>query len=177
MSINSIIIPLIEPEYTAEYIANVFWCQLIAQVGIITLLTYVKNQTIYSVAYITIDHWHDTENAYNFIQRLKNPKLEARIVHKEDYWWAVYINKHKQFERIIGSDITIFNTHYFKTTIQDDEDQDQDQEDELTSLIMETSDTEYTDINTFINTVNTSNNTSNTQYWNKSYESYEYLLN
>ena len=115
MSITSIIIPFIERQYTAEYIANVFWKQLIAQVGIITLLTYVKNNNVYSTAYITIDEWHDTENAYNFIQRLKNPNLEARIIHSEDNWWPVYINRYTNYRQITGADTTIFNTFYFNS--------------------------------------------------------------
>lgn len=115
MSIDSIMILFIEPQYTAEYIANVFWRQLIAQVGIITLLTYVKNNHIYSMAYITIDEWHDTENAYNFIQRLKNPNLETRIVHSEDNWWPVYISNYINPREFIGPEKTIFNTFYFKS--------------------------------------------------------------
>jgi hypothetical protein len=142
MSITSIVIPFVEPEYTAEFIANVFWRQLIAQVGIITLLTYSRNNNIYSMAYVTIDEWHDSENAYNFIQRLKNPNMEARLVYSEDNWWNVYINtnnNYNNYKLITGLDTTtIFNTYYFKSRVEYEED------DELTISTRAVSD-EYTE--------------------------------
>jgi hypothetical protein len=161
MSITSIVIPFIEPEYTAEFIANVFWKQLIAQVGIITLLTYTRNKIIYSMAYITIDEWHDSENAYNFIQRLKNPNIETRLVHSEDNWWTVYINTNNNYngyKLITGLDTTtIFNTYYFKSS----------KEDELTISTralsddtQETIDTEDTEWNEAYNTLSQINHTN-----------------
>lgn len=162
MSITSIVIPFIESEYTAEFIANVFWKQLIAQVGIITLLTYTRNKIIYSMAYITIDEWHDSENAYNFIQRLKNPNIETRLVHSEDNWWNVYINtnnKYNNYKLITGLDTTtIFNTYYFKSRVEE--------EDELTISTralsddtQETIDTEDTEWNEAYNTLSQINHT------------------
>lgn len=169
MSITSIMIPFIESQYTAEYIANVFWRQLIAQVGIITLLTYTKNNNVYSMAYITIDEWHDSENAYNFIQRLKNPNVEARIVHSEDYWWPVYINTHNNHHKFVGADTTIFNTFYFNSRreLYEDEDQDEDTEE----LTISTS--SMTDICSKTNTVETQYSNS----WDESYENLSQFSN
>lgn len=167
MSITSIMIPFIEPEYTAEYIANVFWRQLIAQVGIITLLTYTKNNNVYSMAYITIDEWHDSENAYNFIQRLKNPNVETRIVHSEDYWWPVYINTNNNYHKYIGADTTIFNTYYFNSRREFYEDEEQEQDEDTVST------SSMTDICSETNTVETQYSKS----WDEAYENLSQFSN
>jgi hypothetical protein len=40
-------------------------------------------------AYIEVAEWCDRESAYNLIQRIKNPRLEARFVYNDDDWWAI----------------------------------------------------------------------------------------
>jgi hypothetical protein len=108
----------IESQYTAEYIANVFWKQNIAKVSNITLIPYLKDCEIYSVAYITLDQWCDSEAAYNFIQRLKYHVREARIVHNDDNWWPVQVNTHNNGNLEVGSYTTWFPSSYFDREIE-----------------------------------------------------------
>jgi hypothetical protein len=107
--------------YTAEYIANVFWNQNIAQVSAITLIPYFKNQEYILCAYIDIANWCDTEAAYNFIQRLRVPEGEARLVHHDDEWWPVQINTHNAGQLDAGSYTTKFPQSYFVKEEPEDE--------------------------------------------------------
>jgi hypothetical protein len=47
-----------------------------------------RNQLCYT-AYIEVAEWCDREVAYNLIQKIKDPRKEARIVYEDDNWWAV----------------------------------------------------------------------------------------
>jgi hypothetical protein len=47
-----------------------------------------RNQLCYT-AYIEVAEWCDREAAYNLIQKIKDPRKEARIVYEDDDWWAV----------------------------------------------------------------------------------------
>lgn len=113
MSIKSLMIPCVEIQYTQEYIANVFWRQYIAKVNSITLLPYVQDSKIYSIAYISIAEWCDSEAAYNFIKRLKNPNIESRIVHHEDNWWPIQLNTHNNGNIAVGCYTLAFDSTYF----------------------------------------------------------------
>ena len=123
MSNKNLMITNIESQYTAEYIANVFWNQKIAKVNNITLIPYLKDTEIYNVAYISIAEWCDTEPAYNFIQRLKYHVKEARIIHHDDYWWPVQINTHNNGNLAVGPYTTWFPNNYF---VKDNLDLDDD---------------------------------------------------
>ena len=114
-------ITCVESQYTQEYIANVFWRQHIAKVGSITLIPYLKNGQIYSIAYIAIDEWCDSEAAYNFIQRLKDSSREVRIVHQDDDWWTVEINTHNNGEIYVGAYTMAFMSDYFVKDLEDDD--------------------------------------------------------
>lgn len=111
MSIHNLMIQYVEGQYNHEYIANVFWVQNLAKVHSITLVPYLKNSEIYNIAYITIEQWCDSEAAYNFIQRLKKPEKEARIVYHEDYWWLVELNTHNDGKMFLGAYTVVFNSH------------------------------------------------------------------
>jgi len=112
MTIKSLIIHCVESQYTQEYIANVFWKQRIAKVSSITLIPYINKSEMYSVAYIYINEWCDTEAAYNFIRYLNNPSKEARIIHYDDEWWPVQLISHNC--DIYVKDYTIkFDSAYF----------------------------------------------------------------
>lgn len=95
-AITSIYIPCIDTEFNAEFIADVFNRNGIAQVSnvyIEPMLFKRKNGLPRcNRAYIGIKSWHDTEAAFNFIARLRNPSREARLVYSDDNWWPVYIN-------------------------------------------------------------------------------------
>ena len=122
MSVNSLMIANVESQYTAEYIANVLWNQSLAKASSITLIPYLKETEILQMAYIEIDHWCDTEVAYNFLQRLKVPEGESRLVHLADKWWPVHINSHNNGRLLVGIYTTTFSDSYFtKTNICDEE--------------------------------------------------------
>ena len=84
--IKNLVIHNIEKCYTPDYISNVLFEQHIAQVN--TVVKMINNKDYYT-AIIIVKEWLDTEVAYNFIQRLNNPLVETRIVHKDDNWWRV----------------------------------------------------------------------------------------
>lgn len=96
-SITSIYIPHVEKRFTAEYVANTFNRNGIALVSKVFLKPYKninKNRlNIFNHAYVHIKSWYETEASYSFIQRLRNPNLEARIVHSGDNWWAVDVSR------------------------------------------------------------------------------------
>ena len=91
MSINSLTIQCVESRFTAEYIANAFWNQRIAQVKTITLVPYLKNTVMFQMAYVVIENWCDSEVAYNFIKRLQKAEGEVRFVHQTDEWWPIQL--------------------------------------------------------------------------------------
>ena len=101
-AISSVYIPHIKKDNDAEFIAYIFERNLIAQVSRVAI-EYNKKTKKYS-AFVGIHSWCDTEIAYNFLHRLKNPKKEARIVYRDDEWWVVEVNKfpHKLISKASG---------------------------------------------------------------------------
>jgi arsenate reductase-like glutaredoxin family protein len=94
-AITSICIPRIESVFNAEFIADVFDRNGIAQVSRVYIEPYkssIKNG--YNRAYIAINAWYSTDSAYNFMNRLLNRNREARIIYSDDNWWPVDINKY-----------------------------------------------------------------------------------
>lgn len=91
--IKSLFIGAIETSFTADHIMDAFYCQDIATISQVTLVPFKAKYGLLNRAYLDIHEWHTTEAAYNFIQRLKDPSREARIVHSDDNWWAVKVNK------------------------------------------------------------------------------------
>ncbi len=91
--IKSLFISAIDVSYSADDIMDVFYCQNIATISRITLVPYESKTGVRNRAYIDIHEWHPTEAAYNFIKRLKDNKSEARIVHSDDNWCVVGVNK------------------------------------------------------------------------------------
>jgi hypothetical protein len=88
-AITSLYIPHVEPYYSADYVADILDRNGIAKVSKIAFELNNK----YKRAWIDIKAWHDTDAAYNFINMLRNPSREVRLVHCGDYWWSVKINK------------------------------------------------------------------------------------
>jgi hypothetical protein len=91
-TIKSLYIPCLESSVTGNQIIEVFYMNGIATVGKVTLIPIIKNLTVYNKAYVDILQWHDTEVSYNFIQRLRDPSRETRLVYSDDDWFAMYIN-------------------------------------------------------------------------------------
>ena len=114
MSVNNLMITSVEDQYTAEYIANSFWRNNIAKVSKITLIPYLKNSEIRNVAYIVVSQWCESEAAYNFIQRLKQPEGEARIVHHDEDWFPVQLNTHNNGDLEVGNYTTIIPNQYYE---------------------------------------------------------------
>jgi len=88
MPILSLVIPCVSPTVSAGDIARIFYKLEIATLKAITLLPICD--TI--CAYIEIGYWHETETAYRFIERLRNPEKETRIVYNDPSWWIVMEN-------------------------------------------------------------------------------------
>jgi hypothetical protein len=96
-AVTSLYIPHVEKHFNAEYIADIFSKNGLAQVSRVYIEPYktnINNRLNYNRAYIQIDSWHETEAAYCFIKRLRNPRIEARVFHSGDDWWAVDINRY-----------------------------------------------------------------------------------
>ena len=91
--IKSLFIGAIETSFTADHIMDAFYCQNIATISRVTLVPFNVKSGPLNRAYLNIHEWHPTEAAYNFIQRLKESNKEARIIHTDDDWWAVRVNK------------------------------------------------------------------------------------
>ena len=91
--IKSLFINAIDVSFTADDIMDVFYCQDIATISRVTLVPFLRGDGFLNRAYLDIHEWHTTEAAYNFIQRLKDSTREARIVHSDDNWWPVKVNK------------------------------------------------------------------------------------
>jgi len=115
MSIRSIIIQNIEAGITAKFVAQTLFRQGYAETKAITLIPYLKNGVVYKTAYVDIANWADSEVAYNFIKRLNNDALEARICYSDDDWWVVTTNTHNQGNINLYSYSTQFPSGYFQT--------------------------------------------------------------
>lgn len=110
-AVTSLYIPHVEKNFNAEYIADIFSRNGLAQVSRVYIEPYktiIKNRLNYNRAYILIDSWHETEAAYSFIQRLRNPSAEARLVHSDDNWWAVDINRNPSVFKTNNRVLTVF---------------------------------------------------------------------
>lgn len=110
--ITSICIYRIENHIDAEFIADVFDRNGIAEVSRVYIEHNKNEPKYYNRAYIGIKSWHDTEAAYNFIARLRSPNREARIVYNIDNWWPVVINSEPN--KLVSNKrlLTIFKEKY-----------------------------------------------------------------
>lgn len=116
---------------SAEYICNLFWEQNIAQINSITMLPYLSTTGMKNYAVIDVRHWCDTEIAYNFIQRLKVPEGEARLIHTDEQWWPVHMTT-------IENCHMNNNYHYYTTMFPKSYyEEDTSIEDALTTLLFE----------------------------------------
>ena len=118
MSVNSLMIPCIDSQYTHEYIANVFWNQRIAKVSSVTLLPFINSKE-YNVAYISVDEWCDSEVSYNFIKRLNNTNVETRVIYNDDNWWTVY--RCSEMRHCFTGKTITFNSSYFEKDAVEEE--------------------------------------------------------
>ena len=98
VKMNYLMIPCVEfpvdvtYEDQPRYVANTFLKQNLAKISDVTLIPYWRNGVVVYVGFITILEWFDTENSYNFIQKLNNPSKETRMVYDDDDWWVIQLN-------------------------------------------------------------------------------------
>lgn len=130
--ITSIYIPFVDKDITPEFIADVIEKNGLAKVKCIAIEPYkstyvsiVKNGlNQYNRVYVGIKAWEDTEVAYNFIYRLRNPNRETRLVFRDDEWWQVEINdepKKLLADKNVKRVVTLFhesNDIYSKLTMR-----------------------------------------------------------
>ena len=90
--ITGLYLPAVEMMVSAEYIINAFDKAGIARINSVAF----EKNGLYNRVYLGIAYWHDTEAAYNFTARLRNPCVETKFVHDNEYelWWIVHINKY-----------------------------------------------------------------------------------
>jgi len=117
--ITSIYIPHMETHYSAEYIADVLDRSGIAKISKVAFE--LKNK--YKRAWVDIKSWYDTESAFNFLKRLRNPSSEARFIHSNEQWWSVEINKfpHKTDSSLVKSQLIIFQELKYNNSGNDDD--------------------------------------------------------
>lgn len=109
MSFKNIMINCVKPEYTAKYIANTMLSKEIAKINSITLIPQISNSDIYQIAYIDIESYCDTEEAYAFIKNLKNGSV--MFYHNDmnsDDVWIIENNTHNSGGLCVGPYTTNF---------------------------------------------------------------------
>ena len=93
----SIYIPHVFPNFTSEYIRNVFE-EFVGRVHRVDLVTKMdKNNKMYNAAYIHFDHWYNTTFTENLQNRIHDPTQEARIVHDDPWHWILLENTAKKY--------------------------------------------------------------------------------
>ena len=103
--IKSLYIEFVELYVDANFIMNLFYVSDIATISRVTLH---QDSSPYKRAYVEIHEWHDSETAYNFIKRLRNPDIETKLIHSDDDWWVVKIN-YKREEFYLDPKFTTYN--------------------------------------------------------------------
>ncbi len=111
MNFKSIMITDVNIQYTAKYIANVMLTKEIAKIHSITLIPQMTNTNISNLAYIDIDSYCDTEEAYNFITNLKSGSFA--FYHNDNNTdtdvWIIQMNTHNSGGLCVGTYTTYFN--------------------------------------------------------------------
>ena len=83
-----------------------------------------RNQLCYT-AYIEVAEWCDREAAYNLIQKIKDPRKEARIVYADDDWWAVEETAEEALQFTQSANFAKWTTEFKQQPIIDDEEKKQ----------------------------------------------------
>jgi hypothetical protein len=101
----SLYIPHVFPNFTSEYISNIFESINIGKIKCIDLVAKLdRNGRSYNSAYIHFDYWYSGPVAQNFRERVLDTQKEARIIHNDPWYWIVMENtakKHISGERKI----------------------------------------------------------------------------
>jgi hypothetical protein len=95
----SLYIPHVFPNFTEEYIANIFQNLNLGYVDHVDLVSkqdrFGKN---YNAAYVHFAEWFAGPATEHFQERVVNPNKEARIIHDDPWFWIVLENKAKKYE-------------------------------------------------------------------------------
>jgi hypothetical protein len=83
-----------------------------------------RNQLCYT-AYIEVAEWCDREVAYNLIQKIKDPRKEARIVYEDDNWWAVEETAEEDLRFTKSANFAQWTTEFKQQPIEDDKEKKQ----------------------------------------------------
>jgi hypothetical protein len=115
MSVNRIMISNIDPKYTAEYIANVFWRKDIGKVSSITLLPQIDGGEVSNIAYITFGSFCDSKSAKHFITDMTGVEgyMCGHNDPEEDNIWVLEPNTHHHGELCVGEFTTKFTDDFF----------------------------------------------------------------
>ena len=93
----SLYIPHVFPNFTQEYIKDVFEFMEFGNVERVDLVSKMdKNGSPYNSAYIHFSEWFTTPVAENFKARVLDPEREARIIHDDPWYWIVLENTAKK---------------------------------------------------------------------------------
>jgi hypothetical protein len=96
MSINQLFIYRLPADFSIMEMFDIFYANGIATISEIYYTTYYDNNVLYNNVYITIHNWHDTEAAYNFIQRLRNSHANLIYDLHDELSCHVYILRHNR---------------------------------------------------------------------------------
>jgi len=94
MSINKLFISSLQIDYSVKEIFDLFYIYKIATISQIYYTTRETKDEIYNDIYITIDNWHNTTVAHNFIKRLRKSHATFIYNNVEDLSCKVYILNH-----------------------------------------------------------------------------------
>ena len=75
-------------------------------------------------AYVEVAEWCDREAAYNLIQKIKDPRREARIVYADDEWWAVEETAEEDLRFTQGSAFEKWTTEFNQVPVPFAEDEE-----------------------------------------------------
>jgi hypothetical protein len=115
-TIKSLYIPHVEKQFNAEFIADLFSKNGLARVSKV----YLKPNYRHNRAYIEIESWKETEVAYSFIKRLRNPSAEARLVYSDDNWWVTEINRYPTVFASNNRVLTVFPKQIVADEVNDE---------------------------------------------------------
>lgn len=104
-----------EPQFNAEYIANVFWSKGIAKVSSITLIPYIIDDKIMHTAYVEVDSFCETEEGKNFIKAMTecDGMMFLHAAPEEENIWVFEPNTHYPGELCVGNFTTKFEAEFF----------------------------------------------------------------
>ncbi len=121
MTTKVLYIPCVPADYSMFNLFELFYDYGIATVSHVSYLSYFdKKNRLMNHVYITVDEWHDTEMAYNFIKKISADYDDAHypLIYSDDNWFPVSLYKYKippNTYVIVNSLIVDTPTHYSQT--------------------------------------------------------------